>query len=173
MSIYYTIDTIGGIAAMADWQFDPAAIEADREIVTGRDGKLYFKGDEPGPTPEELIAQIDAETSAAILAGFQHTVQGQDLHFSYDPMDQQNFADTANASTLVKMGVPGLPDTVTWNGWDIERDQDGKEISRTLVRLILSANEFLELYLNGALTHKAVQMEIGSQKKAALTGDAV
>ena len=124
------------------------------------------------PTLDEAkavkIRQIDAQTAAAILAGFTYEIDGQALHFSYDTNDQQNFADTANASTLALMGVPGIPDTITWNGWKIEKDGEGKEISRSLVRLNLDPQAFLGLYMGGALTHKATQMEIGGMRKAAV-----
>ena len=113
------------------------------------------------------VAQIDAETSAAILAGFAFAVDGEALHFSYDTNDQQNFADTANAATLALMNVPGIPTSVTWNGWKVSRDDGGGETSRSLVRLNLSPNEFLGLYMGGALIHKATQMERGGQRKAA------
>ncbi|MCC8193899.1 MAG: hypothetical protein LIP28_04560 [Deltaproteobacteria bacterium] len=113
------------------------------------------------------IAAIDAETSAAILAGFDHPVHGQILHFSYDALDQQNFADSANAAALAKMGVPGVPESVTWNGWKIEKDEEGREVSRSLVRLTLAPDEFLALYMGGALAHKAAQMETGGARKAA------
>ena len=38
---------------------------------------------------EEKKAQIDAEASAAILAGFDYTVDGVTYHFSYDAFDQR------------------------------------------------------------------------------------
>lgn len=106
----------------------------------------------------KLLA-IDAETSAAIIAGFEFAHGGQTLHFSYDHVDQQNFADTANAATLALMNVPGVPPSVTWNGWKA----DGK-----LVRLTLTASEFINLYMAGALTHKAACMERGGLRKAAV-----
>ena len=125
----------------------------------------------PPPTLEETraakIAQIDAQTSAAITSGFDCAVGEQTLRFSYDAHDQQNFADTGNAATLATIGVPGIPASVTWNGWKITRNEEGKEISRALVRLTLTPQEFLSLYMGGALTHKATQMEIGGQRKAA------
>jgi hypothetical protein len=125
----------------------------------------------PPPTLEEAraakIAAIDAETSAAILAGFDYAIDGRTLHFSYDTHDQQNFADTANAATLAMMGVPGVPGSVTWNGWEIKKDAAGKETARSLVRLSLTPETFLALYMGGALTHKGTQMEIGGTRKAA------
>ena len=149
----------------------PNDIPVDVDWVWDAGGFIAPPEPEP-PTPEEeqrrKIAQIDAETSASVVAGFDYQIDGQTLHFSYDANDQQNFADTANVATLAQMGVPGLPTTITWNGWQIERDADGREASRTLRRIDLTMTEFLGLYTQGALTHKATQMEIGSQRKAAL-----
>lgn len=117
---------------------------------------------EPPLTPEQIIAQkrtaIDAETSAAILAGFDYAVNGQSYHFNYDSFDQQNFADTANACLLQKSGAEGLPATVVWNGY---------LANGTLVLLSLDADAFLALYM-AALAHKKACMDAGSQKKAAL-----
>lgn len=118
---------------------------------------------EPQLTPEQelarKIAAIDYDTSQAILAGFNYTINNQTLHFNYDSFDQQNFADTANACLLAKSGIEGLPQSVTWNAYD----QAGN-----LVRLNLTGEKFLELYTAGALAHKAACMEQGGQKKAAL-----
>lgn len=114
---------------------------------------------ETGQDKEAARAKIDAETSAAILAGFDYTVNGESLHFSYDSWDQQNFADTANACLLAKSGAQGLPDTVTWNAYRANGE---------LVQLPLSADAFLMLYTAGALAHKAACMAAGGQRKAAL-----
>lgn len=122
---------------------------------------------DPQPDPAETakaelamkISQIDMETSSAITGGFDYEVNGETLRFSYDSFDQQNFADTANACLMVKSGLPGLPQSVTWNAYR----QDG-----SLVRLEFSADEFLALYAGGALAHKAACMENGGAKKAAL-----
>lgn len=115
-------------------------------------------------TPEELVKRrrsaIDADTSAAILGDFDYEVNGETLHFSYDAFDQQNFADTANACLMRKAGNDALPDTVTWNAY--------RHGSGELVRLTLSADEFLVLYAGGALNHKAACMEAGGAKKAGL-----
>ncbi|MCX4310895.1 MAG: hypothetical protein OSJ28_11525 [Desulfovibrio sp.] len=126
---------------------------------------------DPEPTPEEKaqaeleakIADIDRKTSALIREGFDYEVNGETYHFSYDMFDQQNFADTANACLLVKSGVPGLPQSVTWNGYKA----DG-----SLARLTLDADQFLALYTAGALAHKAACMEAGGQEKAAVMGGA-
>lgn len=114
------------------------------------------------PTLEQQQSVIDAETSAAIIAGFDYVVGDDVLHFSYDIFDQQNFADTANACILAMQGLPGLPQTVTWSGYRM--DAQGKN----MVRVALTAQEFLALYVGGALAHKATQMEIGGARKAAL-----
>ena len=155
------------LSGQDDYTAHVASFVALWEIENAR---LEAEANRP-PTLEEAkvskIIQIDAEISATILAGFDYTVDGQILHFSYDTNDQQNFADTANASTFAKMGIPGVPETVTWNGWNIEKGADGKELSRALVRLTLTPDSFLALYMGGALTHKATQMEIGGQRKAA------
>ena len=102
------------------------------------------------------LERIDKNTSDKIFAGFEYTIDSEELHFSYDQLDQQNFADTANACLLLKTGA-SLPNTVTWNGY---------RSTGELVRLELDADGFLMLYTAGALVHKATQMEIGGQRKA-------
>lgn len=96
---------------------------------------------ETGTNRDEARARIDAETSAAILAGFDYEVGGEIYHFSYDAFDQQNFADTANACLLAKSGARGLPESVTWNAYRAKGE---------LVQLSFRADEFLVLYA-GAL----------------------
>lgn len=113
------------------------------------------------------IMKIDAETSASILAGFDYKIDGQTLHFSYDTTDQQNFADTANIFTLIHLGITGAPETVTWNGWAVTREENGGEVSRSPIRLTLTPESFLALYMEGALLHKAMQMELGGTRKVA------
>lgn len=120
---------------------------------------------EPEPVPlEELksrkLAEIDAETSAAILAGFDYEISGVSYHFSYDAFDQQNFSDTANMCQLALAGTPGLPTSVTWNSYL----PDG-----TLVQHTFDAQSFLTLYVAGAMQHKAAKMAEGGQRKAAVT----
>lgn len=114
---------------------------------------------ETGLDRDTVRARIDAETSVAILSGFDYAVDGETLHFSYDAFDQQNFADTANACLLAKSGAQGLPESVTWNAY---------RASGELVQLSLSADEFLALYAGGALSHKAACMAHGGERKAAL-----
>lgn len=115
----------------------------------------------PKKSLEELkadkVSQIDAETSAAILAGFDYAINGTSYHFSYDSFDQQNFSDTANMCQLALAGTPGLPTSVVWNSYL----PDG-----TLVQQTFDAQSFLALYTAGAMQHKATQMTIGGQRKA-------
>lgn len=126
----------------------------------------------PEPTLSELrtaaLSRIDSATSAAILAGFEYEVEtgeGKEvLHFSYLADDQQNFSDTANGALLAMQGVESVPSSVKWNGW---RNHTA-EYKGDLVRLVLDVQTFLALYTGGALVHKAVQMEIGGQRKAAI-----
>lgn len=115
------------------------------------------------PTLEELKAAkkawIDAETSAAIASGFDYAVGGVTYHFSYDTFDQQNFADTANVCLMKQSGMPGLPDSVTWNAYT----PDGE-----LERLTFDAPGFLALYAGGAMKHKNETMQRGGERKAAV-----
>lgn len=115
------------------------------------------------PTLEELKAAkkawIDAETSAAIASGFDYAVGGVTYHFSYDTFDQQNFADTANVCLMKQSGMPGLPDSVTWNAYT-----PGGELER----LTFDAPGFLALYAGGAMKHKNETMQRGGERKAAV-----
>lgn len=120
----------------------------------------------PAPTLEEAkaakLAEIESRTSATILAGFDFTLNGESLHFSYERDDQQNFADSANVAMLTQSGADGFPTTVTWNAYRNWSLETGGE----LVRLTLTAAQFLELYTAGALAHKAATMEVGWLRKA-------
>lgn len=107
---------------------------------------------------EEKKAQIDAETSAAILAGFDCAVDGVTYHFSYDAFDQQNFADTANVCIMKQAGMPGLPDSVMWNAYTVPGGD--------LERLTFDASDFLALYAGGAMKHKNGTMQRGGERKA-------
>lgn len=105
-------------------------------------------------------AQIDAETSAAILAGFDYAVDGVTYHFSYDAFDQQNFADTANVCIMKQSGAQGLPDSVMWNAYTVPGGE--------LERLTFDASGFLALYAGGAMRHKNGTMQCGGERKAAV-----
>ena len=117
----------------------------------------------PVPTLEELKAakkaRIDAETSAAILAGFDYAVDGVNYHFSYALDDQQNFSDTANVCLMKQSGMLGLPDSVTWNAYTPDDE---------LVRLTFDASGFFALYAGGAMRHKNETMQRGGDRKAAV-----
>lgn len=104
--------------------------------------------------------QIDAETSAAILAGFDYAVDGATYHFSYALDDQQNFSDTANVCLMKQAGMPGLPDSVTWNAYTVPGGD--------MVRLTFDASGFLALYAGGAMKHKNGTMQRGGERKAAV-----
>lgn len=108
---------------------------------------------------EEKKAQIDAETSAAILAGFDYAVDGVNYHFSYALDDQQNFSDTANVCLMKQSGMLGLPDSVTWNAYTPDDE---------LVRLTFDASGFFALYAGGAMRHKNETMQRGGERKAAV-----
>lgn len=128
---------------------------------------------EPEPEPLETVkarklASIDAETSAAILAGFTceatppDTGQPEELHFSYDEFDQQNFADAALSMQLVATSGD-IPTSTPWNAYrGHTADSKGE-----LVILNLTAETFLPIYA-AALNHKAAKMAEGGQRKAAV-----
>lgn len=148
-----------------------------------KDGKAYIKEIDPvngvrrfqivgvpESTFEEICAaalsHIDSATSAAILAGFEYemdTGEGKEvLYFSYDSFDQQNFADTANGAMMQMMAIPtSLPTVIEWNGWRNHTAESKGE----LVKVPLKADQFISLYTEGALAHKAYQMEIGTSRK--------
>ena len=97
--------------------------------------------------------------TAAIASGFDYAVGGVTYHFSYDTFDQQNFADTANVCLMKQSGMPGLPDSVTWNAYT-----PGGELER----LTFDASGFLALYAGGAMKHKNETMQRGGERKAAV-----
>ena len=138
-----------------EWDAVFAYAEAHSECVT--EEQPYV------PTLEDIKQDkkslIDAEASAAILAGFDYTVDGVTYHFSYDAFDQQNCADTANVCIMKQAGMPGLPDSVTWNAYT----PDGE-----LARLTFDAPGFLALYAGGAMKHKNETMQRGGERKAAV-----
>ena len=138
-----------------EWDAVFAYAEAHPECVT--EEQPYV------PTLEDIKQDkkslIDAETSAAILAGFNYVVNGATYHFSYALDDQQNFSDTANVCLMKQAGMPGLPDSVTWNAYT----PDGE-----LARLTFDAPGFLALYAGGAMKHKNETMQRGGERKAAV-----
>lgn len=126
-----------------------------------KQGNQYIIVPVPGLTLEDKksqkILQIDSETSAAIIAGFDYEIDGVTYHFSYDAFDQQNFSDTANMCQLALANPEGLPSSVVWNSYL----PDG-----TLVQQTFEAKSFLTLYTDGAMQHKLLQMSKGGQRKA-------
>lgn len=118
---------------------------------------------------EQKVAQIDAQTSSAIMAGFTCEATPPDtgtpelLHFSYDEFDQQNFADAAVSMQLATASDGGIPTTTPWNAYrNHTADSKGD-----LVILQLTAETFLPIYA-AALNHKATKMAEGGQRKAAV-----
>lgn len=105
------------------------------------------------------VLQIDQETSSNILAGFDYSINGTSYHFSYDTIDQQNFVDTVSMCQLSLLDTSGVPATITWNSYLA----DG-----TLVQHQFDAKTFIDLYVNGAMKHKATQMTLGGQRKLAV-----
>lgn len=106
----------------------------------------------------EKMRQIDAETSASILAGFDYEIEGATYHFSYDEHDQQNFVDTVSMCQLSLAGTPGVPDSVVWNSYTVPGDE--------LVQQAFDAASFVALYTAGAMAHKAAKMAAGGERKA-------
>lgn len=164
--------TYGGVTYLAEYEVRNAIFKAEntalpREINADdweRFGVTYTEEADPAPVPTPLsevkegaLSRVDNATSSEILAGFDYEVEGQILHFSYDQFDQQNFADTANACLIAKMGDTTVPDAVTWNAY--------KE-SGELVRLNLTRETFEGLYKAAIFTHKASVMEKGGVRKA-------
>ena len=115
------------------------------------------------------LTAIDAETSAAILAGFECEATPPDtgvpelLHFSYDEFDQQNFSDAALSMQLAAAAGGAIPTATPWNAYrNHTADSKGE-----LVILNLTAETFLPIYA-AALNHKAAKMAEGGQRKAAV-----
>ena len=116
----------------------------------------------------DKLTDIDAETSSAIMAGFEceatppDTGEPEELHFSYDSFDQQNFADAAVSMQLAAASGGGIPTSTPWNAYrNHTADSKGD-----LVILQLTAETFLPIYA-AALQHKAAKMAEGGRRKAA------
>lgn len=63
---------------------------------------------------EEKDRELNKACERSILAGFKHTIDGVEYHFSYDMQAQQNFGDSR---ALLNDGViPAVPWTVRVNG---------------------------------------------------------
>lgn len=63
--LYYTKNIEGGICAWAEnrrafaYLPENEVFKTEREIVTGRDGGLYFAGEEPEPPLDELVKEYE------------------------------------------------------------------------------------------------------------------
>lgn len=139
------------------------------DVEQGYDGNWYVMGYAPKQPISELrtaaLSRIDSVTSTAILAGFDYTINGETLHFSYLAEDQQNFSDTFNGVAMKKlMGVKELPETIDWNGWKNPTPESKGE----LIVLTLTPESFIALYTQGAFVHKQTHLEIGKQRKKAI-----
>ena len=96
------------------------------------------------------IEAINIETSQKITAGFIY----KGYKYSYDRDDQQNFSDTAVvAQQCVAQGTSRL---VNWNSYNT---------AGGLVVQTFTPTEFLDVYLNGALTHKQTCMLQATTRK--------
>lgn len=149
-----------------DWQTEPREMT---KIGPLPDGAVTTRPKEPlEQAKADKLAAIDAETSAAIMAGFTceatppDTGQPELLHFSYDEFDQQNFADAALSMQLATAAGGGIPTSTPWNAYR-KHTADSKG---ELVILHLTAETFLPIYA-AALNHKAAKMAEGGQRKAA------
>lgn len=153
------------IGQVFNGQYSPdAAVWCNKNnaYIIKEDGKFVIKAI-PEPSLEELkeekIKQIDKETSISVLAGFTYTIKDKERFFSYDSFDQQNFADAANTALLSQMqsSVKEVPTAINWKSYVGEEKE--------LEIITLTASEFLDLYINGALVHKNTKMQIGGQRK--------
>lgn len=150
-----------------DWQSQPRYTE---DLGPLPDGAVTVRPEKPLEHVKlEKLAAIDAETSSAIMAGFECEATPPDtntpelLHFSYDAFDQQNFADAAVSMQLATASDGGIPTTTPWNAYrNHTADSKGD-----LVILQLTAETFLPIYA-AALNHKATKMAEGGQRKAAV-----
>ena len=133
------------------------------ELTRISDNTEYFDSDISFLVSEKLKA-IDAETSSAIIAGFEFSIDGVEYHFSYDMFDQQNFADSANIVNMIQAGITGLPQSTPWNAYKNWSPETGGE----LVQLTFDAKSFTEFYTTGALAHKAACMAAGIARKNAV-----
>lgn len=102
---------------------------------------------------------INADTTASILAGFDYGIDGETYHFGYDARDQQNFVDQASLCLLHKTGVKPLEGDISWNAYD----KNGERVA-----ISFTPDGFLALYTEGALKHKDNCRSAGAEKKSAL-----
>ena len=100
---------------------------------------------------KDAIEKIDNDTSQKILSGFSYEIDSEIFHFSYDMYDQQNFSDYANmilsGNNISSIYVNAYKDSEVTQ-FEFENDQ------------------FMDLYINGALKHKMQTIEDGKTRKA-------
>lgn len=147
---------------VALWEEEKRRLEAEAAAAEAEYSKLEN-------VKARKLAAIDAETSSAIMAGFECEATPPDtgvpelLHFSYDSFDQQNFADAAVSMQLATASDGGIPTTTPWNAYrNHTADSKGD-----LVILELTAATFTPIYA-AALQHKAAKMAEGGKRKAAV-----
>lgn len=146
---------------VALWEEEKRRLEAEAAAAEAEYNKLEN-------VKARKLATIDAQTSSAIMAGFEceatppDTGEPEMLHFSYDSFDQQNFADAAVSMQLAAAGG-SIPTTTPWNAYrNHTADSKGE-----LVILQLAAATFTPIYA-AALQHKAAKMAEGGKRKAAV-----
>lgn len=164
--------TYKGTTYLTEYEVRNAIFKAENtalpQTITSSDwkrfGVTYQEEEDPVPVPPSLeevkdgaLNRVDHATSEEILGGFDYEINKETLHFSYDQFDQQNFADTANACLIAKLGDPGVPESINWNAYKANGD---------LVRLSLDREAFKALYKQAILGHKAAVMEKGGLRKA-------
>ena len=149
------------------WQTEPREM---KDLGPLPDGAMLDRPEKPlEQVKADKLLTIDAETSAAILAGFQCEATPSDtgrpelLHFSYDGFDQQNFSDAALSMQLAAAAGGAIPTSTPWNAYRGYTAGSKGE----LVILQLTAETFVPIYA-AALQHKAAKMAEGGQRKAAV-----
>lgn len=123
---FYTQDTDGSIIAFAGWKFDQDALETDREIISGRNGKLYFQGSEP-PLPlsearAERLSELDAAFRRAETVGWLQSSLGF-------PIDANERANRDTDGLIATMEATGTAST-----YFCDRDNVMREVTLADVR---------------------------------------
>ena len=118
-AIYYSPDGLPEVheSRPKGYMTEDAWLKKQAELREQEEQERLRKFYEPETAAKRHSEAIDEQTSRSILDGFDYTVNGEELHFSYDAFDQQNFADTANACLMAQAGVEGLPSSVVWNAY--------------------------------------------------------
>lgn len=106
---------------------------------------------------ESKKTSIDYETRNKIYNGFNYVIDGLEYHFSYDVIDQQNYADDANLILYQKYSGIEPISIISRTGYSIP---DNNPVS-----FQFKGSEFLDLYYNGALAHKNKALKEGKERK--------